>query len=293
MGNIGNSKHTSYAVFILAILLLIALIYRQQRPPKVQEGFINEIANAVKSAVNKAVDGVKRGFEKMLDELKKAFDAVKRKVTRIIDDIVDAFASIQHQFEVLPIRGKRIRSGFEKSGKALVMEFDNLGIALKTGFDDTFELIGDSGTMSIEYVLCALDKLGNLPMCILFYIFDLFRMVFGWFFRSLVCAIELYFDSKRRFNVDLNAGIDKGKEKLKKLDKYIKDFTGYSFLSYPEYIEDRCYRCKMKVTAKQVAEQANQVSYDFNHRLPELMKAPAYMFREAGNDFRDVFSADL
>lgn len=284
----------SYVACAVAILLLIVLIYRQQSTPKIQEGFLwDDIADAINDAVNAAVNAIKETFEKIIEELKKAFNVVKEKVMGVINRIVDVFEDIKHQFQVLPVRGQRIRSGFEKSGKALRMEFENLGIALKTGFDDTFELIGDSGKMSIEYLLCGLYKLGNLPMCIIFYVFDLFRLMFGWFFRSLVCAIELYFDSKKRFNIDLNAGIDQGKQKLVNLDKYIKKFTGYSLLNYPEYIESRCYRCKMSVTAKQVAEEANQVSYDFNHRLPDLMREPVNLFREAGRDFRDVFSPDL
>ena len=279
----------SHIYLIIAILILCFFIYTQfkhriiQKEKQVtQEGFWNEIGKEIENTFNKVIEALKR-----------AFNEAKRAITGIIDDISRTFESIGHQFSVIPVRLRRLNSAFEKSGQGIRMQFENLGIALKTGFDDTFELIGDGGSMSIEYLLCGLYKLSKLPMCIVFYVFDIFRFFFGLFFRSLICAVELYFDTKNKYKLDLNAEIDKIKVNFKVIDKQVEKYTGYSFMSYPEYIEKNCYNCQFSRTAKQLAQQANLVSYDFNVLFPELMKQPAYKFRDAGHDFRDVGDPNL
>ena len=271
-------------VLVISLILLCFFIYQQLHPKKViQEGYFWD----------DIVDSVKHAFEVVIEELKKAFKKVADAITGVFNQIVDAFDKIAHQFNVLPIRINRIISGFDKSQDAIGMEFKNLGIALNTGFDDTFDLIGDGGKMVIEYVLCGLDKLLNLPLCIIFYLFDMFRTMFGWFFRSLVCAVEVYFDAKRRFGIDLDDQIDAGKKRMMDLDDYVSKITKFHIFRYPEYIERHCYACNMKTVAKQLADEAKQVNYDFNHYLPDLMKQPAYLFREAGHDFHDVVDPNL
>jgi hypothetical protein len=202
--------------------------------------------------------------------------------------MIDITREIVDQFNLIPVRIHLINSGFKKSGRAIGLEFKNLGIGLDAGFNDTFDLIGTGGKMGIEYILCGLDKLLNLPLCIIFYVFDMCRAVFGWFFRSLICAIETYFDLKDRFGIDLDQQIDKMKERMLHLDDYVYKFSGFHIFRYPEYIENHCYKCNMNTVAKQVTDQAKQVNYDFYHYLPELMKEPTYLFREAGADFRNL-----
>ncbi|NBQ17334.1 hypothetical protein EBU24_03390 [bacterium] len=84
----------------------------------------------------------------------------------------------------------------------------------------------------IKYFKCGINKIINLPKCIIFYIFDI---IIGTFFLFWSLIASLIPGLK-----DLGKIIWKS---LKMLDKYIYKFTGIHILRYSRSILKRCYLC--------------------------------------------------
>ena len=84
----------------------------------------------------------------------------------------------------------------------------------------------------IKYFKCGINKIINLPKCIIFYIFDIIIGTFFIFWSLLASMIPGL--------KDLGKIIWKS---LQMLDKYIYKFTGIHIIRYSRSILKRCYLC--------------------------------------------------
>ena len=84
----------------------------------------------------------------------------------------------------------------------------------------------------VGYFKCGINKIINLPKCIIFYIFDIIIGTFFMFWSLIASLIP-----------GLN-GLGKVIWKaLQMLDKYIYKFTGLHIVRYSKTILKRCYLC--------------------------------------------------
>ena len=87
-------------------------------------------------------------------------------------------------------------------------------------------------TQVIKYFKCGINKIVNLPKCIIFYILDIIIATYFMFWNIIASLIPGL------------KGIGKIIWKsLEILDKYIYKFTGIHIIHYSKTITKRCYLC--------------------------------------------------
>ena len=52
---------------------------------------------------------------------------------------------------------------------------------------------------------------------------------------------------------------------------------------YPDWVIEKCYTCQFQ-------DKVDKVNVDWNQTIPDLMNAPNKIFKQAGDDFKSVFT---
>lgn len=197
-------------------------------------------------------------------DIENAFKKPFKPVMDFIDNLTNVFNSI-------PERVNNFGRSFDLVGKGIEKEFQNLGVSLKIGFTDVFDVIGTAGT-------CTIKTLTNLRSCMIWYVLDCIgTTLYNVFIELPIFIIKLI------TNYDLQPYVTSILCYLEELDAYIYNQTCFHIIHYPDWVIEACYSCK-------IDEQINKLQHDFKETIPQLMKEPNDIFHEAGDKFKSVFS---
>ncbi len=242
--------------------------------------------NVFKDIANKIKNGVMKAINKLKDEVNK----IKDQIVGIFNKIEDAFNEISSVLLSIPKRLSNIEKGFRLSMEAIGEEVENLGKGLGLGFTKTFDLIGESGSLTINAMECGIDKINYLPQCFPVYIFDMIIYFNKLIFKSIMNAVDLYIGFKRNFGIDIQQSMNYFYDTLMYLDKILHHMTGFHFMNYPDFILNRCYRCRQSVDTEKIINKSKEVNKAFNEDLPRMLNEPIAKFKDAQRSFEDAFS---
>lgn len=296
---------------IIIITSIIQIIFKVKM--KVQEGLsTKEIGrrlnrafegDKIKGAFEKAFDknNMKRAFEDafnpILDKLKSGFDPMIKGFTKFIDEVNNIIHNI------IPQIGKDFQWAGEDIGNGIKLEFTNLGIGLKTGFQDVFEYIGLFKLVFIyiddffkkyigSRINCGLEKIGNLRTCFIFYFMDMIgHIIYYVLVKMPIWIIKLITNGY----VDLQPSVNLGTDMINCVDDFIYGTIGYHIIHYPQWVLDKCYLCtKIKdipaFPVKSFKDQAHKLNIDWNKAIPELLDQPKLLFNDAGKQLKAAFN---
>jgi len=160
-----------------------------------------------------------------------------------------------------------IGKGLEKIFKGLfVDEMRGLGEGLSIGFHNIGEFMFWTSEFIFTYIICGLQYLQNMHKCIFYYILDVLAKI-------LYSPIDIInWIAWEWGGQDLYTGQKKIWDTIYWIDDEFYNTMGFHFAHYPKNVADVCYSCKrLKILA--LKSKSNQINYDFEKRMPELLQA--------------------
>lgn len=231
---------------------------------------------------------IKAGVDKAINAVKKEVNKIKDQILGIFNKIEEAFREISRVLRSIPGRMANIERGFQLSMEAIGDEVENLGKGLGLGFKTTFDVIGETGIYTVNALECGVNKIEYLPQCFPIYLWDGFIGLLKVMFKSIMNAAELYIGFKRNFGIDMHFYMNYMYSMLMEMDKIAYNMSGFHFMKYPEFILNRCYRCKGLDSSK-IISKSKEVGRAWNQELPRLLNEPVYKFKRAQDKFESAF----
>jgi hypothetical protein len=270
----------------------------------------NEIKNRMKRDFEDAIiNPVKREFDKIKNDTEKGLIAANELMTKdilkVINDIKSVFSDLITQadkmmkqiknlttdsFNQVAIKAGEfakkfliIGTGLGKIFKGVLVDAPvGMGKGLKRGFDNMGVLFLWTGEFLLSYLTCGIHYIENLRNCIFYYSIDAVAKLF-YFPITLFLWI-----SWEVFESDLYEMHDKIWNTIYYIDKDFYEMFGFHFARYPDSIKNNCYNCKrLKVLA--LKNKSNQVNYDFNTNIPNLLNEAKTNINQGSNDFVNGF----
>jgi len=224
-----------------------------------------------------------------------------------IQPLIDIGNEISQFFQSIPGRFQHLTDGFADIGKALELQFVNLGLSLKTVFVDIWDFISlirlvfpFLGTFFTQYlgprIMCGIVKIENLSYCMLFYVME----AIGQAIYTVVVRLPVWIVKISPLNTDLNPYIDSIWDIAYCLDSFIYGAVGFHVLRWSDNVMDKCFECRglqpmPEFPTQPFKDQIHKIHTDYNtadhdKTIPSLLNAPYGLFKQAGSDFVAVFN---
>ena len=265
--------------------------------------------DAIKNAVNKATDELKRVFvdgikdkivtpiEDIIDEIKREFESMIEKIEDIPGFIEDIFDEIIGDIERLAQEKlddlKRPFKGID----SMIKDFQSLLCWVKTlpvridlilnGIDNIFVGVGEQLEIYIQAFEMGVDETGTLAnysgalvksyiACIEKFIVNLYKCFLYYmvdlFFKLLYLPVILILWIASLFGVNGYPMEESFWKTMKTLDAFVYNNAKFHILEFPESIKDDCYRCT-RLRKEVVEYQANHLDRVFNEDIPKKLKS--------------------
>ena len=265
--------------------------------------------DAIKNAVNKATDELKRVFvdgikdkivtpiEDIIDEIKREFESMIEKIEDIPGFIEDIFDEIIGDIERLAQEKlddlKRPFKGID----SMIKDFQSLLCWVKTlpvridlilnGIDNIFVGVGEQLEIYIQAFEMGVDETGTLAnysgalvksyiACIEKFIVNLYKCFLYYmvdlFFKLLYLPVILILWIASLFGINGYPMDESFWKTMKTLDAFVYNNAKFHILEFPESIKDDCYRCT-RLRKEVVEYQANHLDRVFNEDIPKKLKS--------------------
>ena len=265
--------------------------------------------DAIKNAVNKATDELKRVFvdgikdkivtpiEDIIDEIKREFESMIEKIEDIPGFIEDIFDEIIGDIERLAQEKlddlKRPFKGID----SMIKDFQSLLCWVKTlpvridlilnGIDNIFVGVGEQLEIYIQAFEMGVDETGTLAnysgalvksyiACIEKFIVNLYKCFLYYmvdlFFKLLYLPVILILWIASLFGINGYPMEESFWKTMKTLDAFVYNNAKFHILEFPESIKDDCYRCT-RLRKEVVEYQANHLDRVFNEDIPKKLKS--------------------
>ena len=265
--------------------------------------------DAIKNAVNKATDELKRVFvdgikdkivtpiEDIIDEIKREFESMIEKIEDIPGFIEDIFDEIIGDIERLAQEKlddlKRPFKGID----SMIKDFQSLLCWVKTlpvridlilnGIDNIFVGVGEQLEIYIQAFEMGVNETGTLAnysgalvksyiACIEKFIVNLYKCFLYYmvdlFFKLLYLPVILILWIASLFGVNGYPMEESFWKTMKTLDAFVYNNAKFHILEFPESIKDDCYRCT-RLRKEVVEYQANHLDRVFNEDIPKKLKS--------------------
>lgn len=96
----------------------------------------------------------------------------------------------------------------------------------------------------LQYVLCAFEKILNIPNCFLWYSLEIAGKIIYLPFRITFFILDLLF-VMFRINFKIQKIVDNAWWFLDDISHYAYEMTGYHIVHYNEDVINKCYKCKI------------------------------------------------
>ena len=265
--------------------------------------------DAIKNAVNKAKDELKRVFvdgikdkivtpiEDIIDEIKREFESMIEKIEDIPGFIEDIFDEIIGDIERLAQEKlddlKRPFKGID----SMIKDFQSLLCWVKSlpvridlilnGIDNIFVGIAEQLEIYIQAFEMGVDETGTLAnysgalvksyiACIEKFIVNLYKCFLYYmvdlFFKLLYLPVILILWIASLFGFNGYPMEESFWKTMKTLDSFVYNNAKFHILEFPESIKDDCYRCT-RLRKEVVEYQANHLDRVFNEDIPKKLKS--------------------
>lgn len=235
-----------------------------------QESFTNvieglDILKSMKRAFEKPFEKLKDGIQKPINDVKDAFMDPINKIVNFVNDVKRAFDNI-------PVRVAHFSNAFRKIDEGIKLEFINLGLSLKKGFDDIFDLVGTVGN-------CGIKTITNIRTCMIWYIIDLI----GTTLYNIIVVLPIFI-TRSVIGFNLQPFVDMIHGYIEQLDSLLQYVTCSKerLFHFPKWVIELCYTCEFDT-------QIRAIKTDWTETIPRLMNEPTKIFKEAGIEFESVW----
>jgi hypothetical protein len=197
------------------------------------------------------------------------------------------FNRVSTGIDEIPKRMKHFKYGFENAFAGIKHEFVNLGHSFKLGGDDIGRLLQMVIELIYNSIRCGYYGMSNLRCCFVFYIASFLGKLL-----YLIVPLTVYI--LRTFTgIDLRERVKSMHKSLETTDEMLYDVIGFHFIRFPDSVRKKCFTCPGNFTLSGsiggIKQQSEDINYDFNHTIPEWLNEPARDFRQAKNEFKQVF----
>ena len=208
---------------------------------------------------------------KSVEGMKSIGDQILSAFTKPFKPLIDFFNKLIDAFKQIPRRVNDFSAAFKYVGIGIEDEFKYLGLSLKTGFNDVFNVVGTLGNCGINY-------LTNFRTCIMWYILDCIGSTIYAVFVALPIWIFLQVSGKdlEPYVVDIICQIDK-------LDALCFKYTCFHFCHFPDWVIRDCFTCNFESAVATLKR-------DWTVTIPEYMNRPNQDFNNAKDKFKASFS---
>jgi hypothetical protein len=211
--------------------------------------------------------------ESFINDIKNAFSGKNMEKTFAdpLKPLIDFVKQVKGAFDALPRRVNNLNKAFKYVGDGIEKEFTNIGKSLTIGYNDLNNLAEGVGKCTIKFT-------SNLRHCILWYLLD----VVGTVTYTIIVTFPLYI-FRMFLHIDLQRYVNDVHKLVNYIDKCFTQTTKVSFLHFPKNITSNCYECS-------VNDEINQLRYDFEKVIPDLMNEPNRIFENAAHEFRSAIN---
>lgn len=228
----------------------------------VQEGFGIDIGGAIR-------DAFERPFRPVIDFV----NNFPKTLAKPFEPLLEFINKVKRTFIEIGNRIQLLKTSFDEVGKAIELQFVNLGKTIKTEMDDVGDLIKGGANCGVHFVT-------NFRSCLIYYGIDfLLHLLYSIFWLFPIWLVETIsgFSLQPYVGYLLNM--------IHYINDIFKSITGYSFLNFPPSVIEKCYSCK-NVNFNKLVEK---IQYDNYVTFPKWMNEPKQLFNKAGSDFKNVF----
>jgi hypothetical protein len=209
-----------------------------------------------------------RVFIKMIKRIIKAAKVIKQILSRI----------------------KHVAYGIAHGAIGFGIAVVNMPQAAVISYTDQFNVAIQTAKYGFRWVVCSIEKIHNLHYCIFFYIIDAIISSIETTVRSIFYFVDEFFGLPELFNGNgLIVTLDKIIEYIEEADDIVYSNSGYHIFSYPEAIQEMCYRCKLPLNTKDVRRANRIMRHNAMYRIPPLTQEYTDRFMKAGEEFGKVF----
>jgi hypothetical protein len=291
---------------ILLILFIIICILLSDKKEGFKEGLswgdvgraFEDFGNTIKSGFEKLVDEINNAMnefvellkkispERIAQELRSPFDRLGDLFTKSIRKSKSEFeksnAKIEGPFRDFFDRMRRVGDGLNNIFLGIGDEFVGIGDGLRLGFEDIGLLLEYTGEYTITHILCFLKFLVSIPLCIFFYLADIFGQLLYLPIR-IILFVGYITVNKKIYDIETYIW-----KQIRAMDYMIYEKIGFFFTRWPKNIRDQCYNCKrLKVSVLQ--RKANDVNIDFDEKMPRLLGGGVMRMAYGGDEILSAF----
>ena len=179
-----------------------------------------------------------------------------------LKEIADFFKRIGNTF-------KGIKTLFDGIGN----EFKYLGIGLKLGFTDVFELMFYVSVFVETYLMCGVSFIANFPKCVFYYFMNTMGQILYLFPRLLLWTMS-FFTGNQIYKAE-----DQIWKAIDKLDRYVYGIASVHIAHWPNNVRALCFNCK-RLKPKVLKDKASEIKNDFEVRIPEILNRGINQIKE-------------
>ena len=209
------------------------------------------------------------------------------------DSSEDGF-SIEKILKIVPIginvlaKGPTLASGFADLVQGTAIGLVNVSLSSLDLFLSTFSFSLQGFKFMFILLICMVENMSNMNVCIVFYILDVIVLTIFLFIFSV---LKLFDEALmiRLTGVSVVELVMMVYEPVVMLDDYIHSISGYHFIHYPDYITNKCYTCSVKLNTERTVETGTRLVDVLTGVIPRRMGEPIDKVISAFSKFVSIF----
>jgi hypothetical protein len=198
-------------------------------------------------------------------------------------------------FEIVPIglnilaKAPVLASGFVDLMMGMQKAIVNVSLTSFDLFFNTFSFSIQGFQFTFILLLCLIENISNLNICIIFYVIDLIVLICYLALLSLLSLIDAIFLKTLLgvSSVELLLGLY---DPIVQLNDFLFDITGVHLIHYPTYITKMCYTCSSKLNTSKTIESGKSLLNVFTNKIPPRLTDTISKFSSAITKIGSIFN---
>lgn len=183
-------------------------------------------------------------------------------------------------FKIVPIginiakKGATIAAGFKEIPTGIAELIANTVLMTVIVGIDSFKFVCQFAYYLFKLMICGVQKLTDIPKCIIFYILDIFILVYITIAISILFIVDMIFMVKKWLGISLVQLFIMCLGMIPKIDDMIYDITKIHMFRYPPAILKMCYVCSSMGDTREFKQTASKLFTDIFVQLPSSIGDP-------------------
>jgi hypothetical protein len=198
-------------------------------------------------------------------------------------------------FEIVPIglnvlaKAPVLASGFVDLMMGMQKAIINVSLTSFDLFSNTFNFSIQGFQFIFILMMCFVENISNLNICIIFYVIDLIVLICYLALLSLLSLVDAIF-LKTILGISSVELLLSLYDPISKFNDFIYDITGVHLIHYPNYITKMCYTCSSKLNTSKTVETGKSLLNVFTNKIPPRLTDTIRKFSSAFTKFGSVFN---